>query len=55
MNMKFASVDLHTYGAHYRAAFSVYVHFTPGRPSMDILVRSWQDLAKILEKSWLRS
>ena len=22
---------------------------------MDILVRSWQDLAKILEKSWLRS
>ena len=22
----------------------------PGRPSMDILVRSWQDLAKILEK-----
>ena len=23
----------------------------PGRPSMDILVRSWQDLAKILEKS----
>ena len=27
----------------------------PGRPSMDILVRSWQDLAKILEKSFLRS
>ena len=23
----------------------------PGRPSMDILVRSWQDLAKILENS----
>ena len=23
----------------------------PGRPSMDILIRSWQDLAKILEKS----
>ena len=23
---------------------------TPGRPSMDILVKSWQDLAKILEK-----
>ena len=23
----------------------------PGRPSMDILVRSWQALAKILEKS----
>ena len=22
----------------------------PGRPTMDILVRSWQDLAKILEK-----
>ena len=22
----------------------------PGRPSMDILVRSWQDFAKILEK-----
>ena len=24
---------------------------SPGRPSMDILVRSWQDLVKILEKS----
>ena len=26
-------------------------HVVPGRPSMDILVRSWQDLAKILENS----
>ena len=31
--------------------FGVFVHAFPGRPSMDILVRSWQDLAKILEKS----
>ena len=30
-------------------------HAIPGRPSMDILIRSWQDLAKILEKSKLRS
>ena len=28
---------------------------SPGRPYMSILVRPWQDLAKILEKSQLRS
>ena len=35
------------------AKFNVLFHNDnyPGRPSMDILVRSWQDLAKILEKS----
>ena len=27
----------------------------PGRPSMDILVRSWHDLAKILENFYGRS
>ena len=28
----------------------VSIHILPGRPSMDILVRSWQDLGKFLAK-----
>ena len=38
---------------HRRELFSYFFTQTtrPGRPSMDILVRSWQDHAKILETS----
>ena len=49
-------VPSESYETFLKAVHSTCLRFSiPGLTLLDIVVRSWQDLVKILEQSWLRS